>query len=1010
MLSGTVTSSYDDTFFNITVTEDSSGESQDYHFHTVGTGVVITIADQPSDVTIEAGAGTNATFGPLNASISDSSTITYQWQYSTGGAWTSISSLSGHSGETSDTLTVDDDYSFNGWQYRCVLGSNTAAADTTSNAATLTVTRVVTISSQPSPQSAISPAAATFNITAATADSATISYAWDKSEDNAVWHQIPGATSSSYTTTATTYDSGGIPPASFDADNGDYFRCRVNATGASEITSNSALLSVTRTITITQHPQNETGAVGGTRDFTVAATLSDGDSADINYLWQLSLDDGNNWSSLSGATSASYTTPTLSAQFDEYQYRCLISAAGASNVFSNAAQLQVETVTVAVTANPDPQTINEGQSTSFTAAGTVQTQQITSLLNSSFGVGNWVTPSAGGASAKAETAANPELYNSIWSSHAPSVTYQWQKKDGGTTINVTVGVDNVGGQATGVFYFDGVEKPNATEFERGETYIFDQSDSSNANYNSQEHPLMFSTGPDGDHNGNGHYMMGVTYKLDGVNKTMGEYVSGFGSATIKTIEWIVPPNAAGTLYYWCHYHTGQGNSLLTTEPYTDISGATSPTYNTGTATYAADHDDRYRCKLSATGADADVFTNAALLTVYRTHQISSQPVNATGNEGGTSSFTVAGTTSSGSHTYQWSKSDNGVDYNTIPGATSATYTTPALVFADDNDDRYRCTLSLVGAQTDLVSTYAVQTVLRVISISQQPQPQTIIEGQTATFSITAAITSGSLNYQWQLTTDGGNNWSNINGATSSSYTTVPQPFPTVNNQYRCVLSNSNAISVTSDAADITVNESEFVEAAASMVVNIDSTTNLTFNRQPVFTAGAFIPQYSGSAHSASYWLIKRAADNVTVYDTAAITVPDLSGGDTTNLTTFTVPVGTLDFDITYEVSVRYKDNAGLVSNYSSPVQFATPVVDQPEVQTITPAFNPTINVLTPEIKAGYGHNSTDWQFSAAETFTDIEHQSLGNSTNLQSYTLPGDVTLLPTTTYYVRVRFNVDTV
>ena len=243
-------------------------------------------------------------------------------------------------------------------------------------------------------------------------------------------------------------------------------------------------------------------AVGGTRDFTVAATLSDGDNADINYLWQLSLDDGNNWSSLSGATSASYTTPTLSAQFDEYQYRCLISAAGASNVFSNAAQLQVETVTVAVTANPDPQTKNEGQTATFTAAGTVQTQQITSLLNSSLGVGNWVTPAGGGASAKAETAANEELYNSIWSNHAPSVTYQWQKSDGSQTINVTVGVDNNGGQATGVFYFDGVEKPSGVEFERGIQYIFDQSDSSNANYNTQEHPLMFSTGPDGDHNCN----------------------------------------------------------------------------------------------------------------------------------------------------------------------------------------------------------------------------------------------------------------------------------------------------------------------------------------------------------------------------------------------------------------------------------------------------------------------------------------------------------------------------
>ena len=95
------------------------------------------------------------------------------------------------------------------------------------------------ITSNPSPQAAVAPSAATFGVTAATADGASLSYAWDKSEDNAVWHQIP-VTSSTYTTTATTYDSGGTPPASFDADNGDYFRCRVNATGATEITSNSA--------------------------------------------------------------------------------------------------------------------------------------------------------------------------------------------------------------------------------------------------------------------------------------------------------------------------------------------------------------------------------------------------------------------------------------------------------------------------------------------------------------------------------------------------------------------------------------------------------------------------------------------------------------------------------------------------------------------------------------------------------------------------------------------------
>jgi len=133
----------------------------------------------------------------------------------------------------------------------------------------------------------------------------------------------------------------------------------------------------------------------------------------------------------------------------------------------------------------------------------------------------------------------------------------------GGTVNVavTVGVDNVNGQATGVFYFGGVEKPAFYPINRGVTFIFDQSDSTNATYNSQAHPLMFSTGSDGDHNGHGHYMTGVQYKLDGVNKTMAEYVSGFAAATTRTAEFTVAANAPDTLYYWCHSHTGQGNSI-----------------------------------------------------------------------------------------------------------------------------------------------------------------------------------------------------------------------------------------------------------------------------------------------------------------------------------------------------------------------------------------------------------------------------------------------------------------
>ena len=136
-------------------------------------------------------------------------------------------------------------------------------------------------------------------------------------------------------------------------------------------------------------------------------------------------------------------------------------------------------------------------------------------------------------------------------------------KNIGTTVTVTVGVDTVGGQATGVFYFNGVEKPAAFPIARGSSYTFNQNDSSNATYNNQAHPLMFSLTEDGDLvSGGTHYDPTTTvYMLDGVVKTMAEYTNEFASATVRTVTFTPPMDAPNTLWYWCHFHTGQGNTL-----------------------------------------------------------------------------------------------------------------------------------------------------------------------------------------------------------------------------------------------------------------------------------------------------------------------------------------------------------------------------------------------------------------------------------------------------------------
>ena len=139
-------------------------------------------------------------------------------------------------------------------------------------------------------------------------------------------------------------------------------------------------------------------------------------------------------------------------------------------------------------------------------------------------------------------------------------------------------------------------------------------------------------------------------------------------------------HAPGVTYQW--EKSDYGGAVWST-----LGGATSASYTTGLTTYADDHDDQYRCVISAVGASAAATTNAVELTVQSTFSITSQPSNATGNEGSTASFTVATSSSSGTVTYQWERSDDGgANYAPVTGATNASYTTPTLVFANDNLD------------------------------------------------------------------------------------------------------------------------------------------------------------------------------------------------------------------------------------------------------------------------------------------------------------------------------------
>ncbi len=108
-----------------------------------------------------------------------------------------------------------------------------------------------------------------------------------------------------------------------------------------------------------------------------------------------------------------------------------------------------------------------------------------------------------------------------------------------TTYTVTV-ANYLG---SNYFYIDGVRAATVSLTE-GQTYQFDQSDSSNST-----HPLRISTTSDGTHGGGSEYTTGVT--TNGTPGSAGAYTQ---------IEVAV---GAPTLYYYCTNHSGMGGQINT---------------------------------------------------------------------------------------------------------------------------------------------------------------------------------------------------------------------------------------------------------------------------------------------------------------------------------------------------------------------------------------------------------------------------------------------------------------
>ena len=263
--------------------------------------VAPSIITQPISQTVTAGQTVS-----FSVTATGTAPLSYQWRKNA----VAISGAISSSYTTPATTSSD-----NGAQFTVVV-SNTAGS-VTSSAATLTVNAAPaapSITTQPAGQTVTAGQTATFNVAAT--GTAPLNYQWRKSGV-----AISGATSSTYTTLATT-----------TSDNGAQFTVVVSNTVGS-VTSNAATLTVNAAQvppSITAQPTSQTVTAGQAAIFNVAAA----GTAPLSYQWQ------KNGAAISGATSSGYTTPAATSSDNGAQFTVLVSNTVGS-VTSSAATLSV---------------------------------------------------------------------------------------------------------------------------------------------------------------------------------------------------------------------------------------------------------------------------------------------------------------------------------------------------------------------------------------------------------------------------------------------------------------------------------------------------------------------------------------------------------------------------------------------------------------------------------------------------------------------------------------------
>jgi Ca2+-binding RTX toxin-like protein len=712
------------------------------------TAAVVDIAPTLS-VTVSGTAQEGQTL-TANAVANDAdAVVTYQWQSFNGTTWSNIS------GATATTYTAVEADEGNELRVVATSTDSDGSGTTATSAPTAAVVDIAPTLSVTVSGTAQEGQMLTAVAVANDAD-AVVSYQW-QSLNGTTWSNIAGATNATYT--AQEADEGNalrVVATSSDSDGSG-----TTATSA----ATAAVIDVTPALSVSL---SGNAVEGSTLTATPQAT-SDADGGTTTYQWQ-SLT-GTTWSNLSGATGSTYTAAETDEGHALRVSATFVDDTGQSvTAISNPTAAVVDvapTLTVSVSGNAvEGSILTAAPHATSDGDGGTTTYQWQSLLGTT-----WTNLS--GATGSTYTAAETDeghalravatFVDDTGQSVSATSNSTAAVTDIAPTLSVTIsGTAQEGQTLTAVPVANDADAVVAYQWQSlsGTTWS-NISGAISATYvvaeANETHALrVVATSTDSD-GGGASATSAATAAVVDITPTLSVTVAGTaqeGQTLIATA--VANDSDAVVKYQW---------QSLSGSTWSNISGATSATYKIAEAT----EGQQLRVVATSTdtdgsGTSANSAPTAAVIDVTPTITVT---VSGTAQEGSTLTATahVTGDSDGGTTTYQWQSSNDGQTWVNISGATTTKYKATesdegnelraVATFVDDTGQSVSAASSPTAAVADITPTLTAKVT------------GTAKEGQTLTATATANDADAVLTYQWQSLT--GTTWSNISGATGSTY-------------------------------------------------------------------------------------------------------------------------------------------------------------------------------------------------------------------------------------------------